>query len=263
MKHKKMEIIRIVLKILMFVLIIGFSSNYVLRTVSYSFYKGKKQKENVTVIPEKVVYADHLTGYGYHLSSESSAVILCFGGSFYVAYNTVGRFAPYYNVPFLSVDYYGTQDSPGKMNLSSMKASAEALYDWTQKQYPERKIIVVGHSYGCGMAAYLASVRKCDQLFLLAGFRDLSDLYNRIVPIFWGPFKVFISDNLTVAEYALHTTCPVTIVGSDVDKTLGSDLQASLATHYQSADLHIFPDIEHEHYLTDKRVISLIQKALK
>lgn len=258
-----MEYIRIVLKILMWVLIIGFLSNYILRTVSYSFYKGKKQKENVTVTPEKVVYADNLTGYGYHLASDSNAVILCFGGSLYVAYNTVGRFAPYYNVPFLSVDYYGTQDSPGKMNLSSMKASAETLYDWAKEQYPGRKIIVIGHSYGCSMAAYLASVRNCDQLFLLAGFRDLADLYNRIVPIFWGPLKVFISDNLTVAEYAAHTTCSVTIVGSNADKTLGSDLQVSLATHYQSADVQIFPDIEHEFYLTDRRVIALIQKALK
>lgn len=263
MKHNKMEIARIVLKILMWVLIVGFLSNYVLRTVSYAFYKGKRQKENLTVTPEKVVYADKLTGYGYHLTSESNAIILCFGGSFYVAYNTVGLFAAYYNVPFLAVDYYGTQDSPGKMNLSSMKASAEALYDWAKEQYPGRRIIVIGHSYGCGMAAYLASVRNCDQLFLLAGFRDLSDLYNRIVPIFWGPLKVFISDNLTVAEYATRTTCPVTIVGSNADRTLGSDLQASLATYYQSVDLQIFPDIEHEYYLTDKRVISLIQKALK
>lgn len=256
-----MDVARIILKTMMWILIIGFFSNFVLRTISYSFYKGKRQKENVTATPQKLTFSDKLTGYGYHLTNESDAVILCFGGSFYVAYNSVGIFAPYYDVPFLSVDYYGTQDSLGKMNLRSMQASAEDFYDWVKEQYPEQKIIVVGHSYGCGMAAYLASVRQCDQLFLVAGFRDLSDLYNKMVPIFRGPLKVFISDNIDVASYAAKTTCKVTVIGSEKDKTLGSDLQIKLAKCYKTSDVKIFPDIEHEHYLTDKRVISLIQKA--
>ncbi len=263
MGHKRMDVARIILKTMMWILIIGFFSNFVLRTISYSFYKGKRQKENVTVTPQKLTFSDKLTGYGYHLTNDSDAVILCFGGSFYVAYNTVGIFAPCYDVPFLSVDYYGTQDSLGKMNLRSMQASAEDFYDWVKEQYPNRKIIVIGHSYGCGMAAYLASVRRCDQLFLAAGFRDLSDLYNKMVPIFWGPLKVFISDNIDVTSYAAKTTCPVTVIGSEEDKTLGSDLQVMLAESYKTADVQIFPDIDHEHYLTDERVISLIQKAIE
>ena len=258
-----MDVARIILKAMMWFLIIGFFSNFVLKTISYSFYKGKRQKTNVTATPQKLTFSEKLTGYGYHLTNESNAVILCFGGSFYVAYNTVGIFASYYDVPFLSVDYYGTQDSLGKMNLRSMQASAEDFYDWVKEQYPERKIIVVGHSYGCGMAAYLASVRQCDQLFLLAGFRDLSDLYNKIVPIFWGPLKVFISDNIDVASYAAKTTCKVTVIGSEADNTLGSDLQMKLAKCYKTSDVKIFPDIEHEHYLTDERVTFLIQKAVE
>ncbi len=182
--------IRIILKIIMWVLIGGFLTNFILRNVSYSFYKGNKQKENVNVIPEKVNYTDTLTGYAYHLDKESDSIILCFGGSFYTAYNTVGIFAANFDVPpFLAVDYYGTQDSKGKMNLRSMQASAEALYDWAKEKYPGRKIIIIGHSYGCGMAAYLASVRECDHLYLAAGYRDLSDLYNRIVPVFGSPPK--------------------------------------------------------------------------
>ncbi len=247
----------------MWVLIGGFLANFILRSVSYSFYKGNKQMKNVSVIPEKVNYTDTLTGYAYNLDKESDTVILCFGGSFYVAYNSVGIFAANFDVPFLAVDYYGTQDSKGKMNLRSMQASAEALYDWAKEKYPGRKIIAIGHSYGCGMAAYLASVRECEHLYLAAGFCDLSDLYNRIVPIFWGPLKVFISDDIKVSEYAAQTSCPVTIIGSEADNTLGSELQIELAKCYESSVLKIFPDIEHEHYLTEKRVISLIQETVK
>ncbi|NLM19407.1 MAG: alpha/beta hydrolase [Clostridiaceae bacterium] len=231
-------------------------------TISYSFYKGKKQMDKVNVTPQKINYKDKLTGYGYNLTNESNTIILCFGGSLYVAYNTVGIYAPFYDVPFLAVDYYGTQDSRGKMNLRTMQTSTEELYDWAKEHYPGRKIVVIGHSYGCGMAAYLASVRKCDQLFLLAGFRDFSDLYNKIIPIFRGPFKVFISNNITVTEYAKRTTCPVTIIGSDADQTLKSDIQIKLTESYKTADLQIFSDIEHEDYLIDKRVISIIQKSI-
>ena len=133
--NKKMDVARIILKAMMWFLIIGFFSNFVLKTLSYSFYKGKRQKTNVTATPQKLTFSEKLTGYGYHLTNESTAVILCFGGSFYVAYNTVGIFASYYDVPFLSVDYYGTQDSLGKMNLRSMQASAEDFYDWVKEQY--------------------------------------------------------------------------------------------------------------------------------
>jgi pimeloyl-ACP methyl ester carboxylesterase len=259
----QMKAVKMIFKIVLWILVAGILSNFVMRTLSYSFYKGNKKKDTVNVIPQKINFTDTLTGYGYHIDHESNAVILCFGGSFYIAYNTVGLFAAPYDVPFLSVDYYGTQDSMGKMNLKTMRLSAEKLYDWAEEQYPNRKIVVVGHSYGCGMAAYLASVRNCDKLFLLSGYRDLADLYNKMAPIFWGPMKLFISDNIIVQEYAKRTACPVTIIGSDADKTLSSGLQKKLADCYENAELIIFPDIQHEDYLTDERVIHLIQQAAK
>ena len=116
-----MEVIRVILKIVMWILIIGFLSNSILLTISYSFYKGKKQMDEVNVTPQKIHYTKKLTGYGYNLTNESNTIILCLGGSFYVAYNTVGIYASFYDVPFLAVDYYGTQDSRGKMNLHTMR----------------------------------------------------------------------------------------------------------------------------------------------
>lgn len=83
--------------------------------------------------------------------------------------------------PFISADYYGTQDSKGKMNLSSMQRSALDLYDWAKQQYPQSEIIIMGHSYGTGIATYLASERKCKTLILAAGYRDISDLHNKII----------------------------------------------------------------------------------
>lgn len=88
-----------------------------MQTISYSFYKGAKQMGNIAFKPTKIQINDKLSGYAYNLDIESDNVILMFGGSNYVAYNTIGMFGGSYNSPVFAFDYYGTQDSTGKMNL--------------------------------------------------------------------------------------------------------------------------------------------------
>ena len=118
---KSMNAAYVILKNLMWVLIVLFAGDFIMQTISYSFYKGDRNLEQVTFQPEKIQVADGLTGYGYALEQESDHVILCFGGSMYIAYNAVGMYGGYYDCPFLSVDYYGTQESSGRMNLKTMQ----------------------------------------------------------------------------------------------------------------------------------------------
>ncbi len=253
-----MEVMRVILKIIMWVLIVGFGCNFIMQTISYSFYKGAKKMTDITSDPQYIQITDKLTGYGYDLEAKSDKVILFFGGSNYIAYNSVGKYADKFPYPFFAVDYYGTQDSKGKMNLETMKRSATKLYDWAQKQYPQAKIIVMGHSYGVGMATYLASVRQCEALVLAAGYRDVSDLYNKMIPIFWGPFKVFISNNIKTAEYAVNVTSPVYVIGSSADKTLSASLQKKLSDCFENSELKIFDDITHENYFISEEVAEYI-----
>lgn len=190
-------------------------------------------------------------------------MILFFGGSNYTAYNSVGKYADKFAHPFLAVDYYGTQDSKGKMNLQTMKKSSVELYDWTRKQYPQADIIIMGHSYGAGMAAYLASVRYCKTLVLAAGYRDISDLYNKMIPIFWGPLKVFISNNIQISEYAKGVTASVYVIGSRADKTLNASLQENLSGCFKNSELKIFDDVAHEDYFISEDVIQYINTAIE
>ena len=260
---KKMEIARILLKIVMWILIVGFGCNFILQTISYSFYKGAKKMTNLVCMPQYIQMTDALTGYGHNLDRDSDKIILFFGGSNYVAYNSVGKYANRFACPFISVDYYGTQDSKGKMNLSSMQRSALDLYDWAKQQYPQSEIIIMGHSYGTGIATYLASERKCKTLILAAGYRDISDLYNKIIPIFWGPFKVFISNNICTKEYAKAVDSSVYIIGSKKDKTLNADLQKKLVTCFENAEIKIFDDIAHEDYFVTESVIGYIHQVIE
>ncbi|MBO5349357.1 MAG: alpha/beta fold hydrolase [Clostridia bacterium] len=226
-----------------------------MQKIAYSFYKGNKNLDKTTFKPEKIQFNDKLTGYGYNLNSDANHIILMFGGSSYVAYNTIGEFGGYYDCPVVSVDYYGTQNSKGKINLKTQQKSAEDLYDWVIRKYPDKKITIIGHSYGCGMAAYLASIKKCENLILLSGYRDLADMYNKFIPIFWGPMKVFISNNIDINTYAKSTKCNVTIIGSKSDTTLSDSLQEKLANCYENANLKIYDNIVHLDYLKDLRVI--------
>ena len=101
-RMKNMNVAYIILKILMWILIVLFIGDFVMQTISYSFYKGDRKLQQVTFQPERIQIDDGLIGYGYALEQESNNVILCFGGSMYVAYNTVGMYAGYYDCPFSS-----------------------------------------------------------------------------------------------------------------------------------------------------------------
>ncbi len=259
---KQMEYIRALLKIVMWFLIIEFGCNFIMQTISYSFYKNAKKMSDISCLPQFIQFTDTLTGYGYNMDQESDKVIIFFGGSNYTAYNTVGKYADKFDCPFISVDYYGTQDSKGKMNLSSMKHSAEDVYDWAVEKYKEKNIVIMGHSYGTGMATYLASIRECKNLILAAGYRDISDLYNKMIPIFWGPLKVFISNNIEEAEYAKNVKCPVYIIGSNADKTLSVDLQSKLSKYFDECELQVVEDIKHEDYFTSDCVLKYLYQVM-
>lgn len=263
MEKKKMEIIRVTLKIIMWFLIIEFSCNFVMQTISYSFYKRAKEMTDITYTPQYLQITDTLTGYGYNLDSSANEIMLFFGGSNYIAYNSVGKYAGEFDCPFIVADYYGTQNSRGSMNIKSMQQSATDLYDWAKQQYPERRIIIMGHSYGTGMAAYLASKRECDALVLAAAYRNIADLYNKMTPVFWGPLKVFISNNIEISKYAKTVTSPVYVIGSESDKTLSVSLQRKVTECFSNAELRVFKDVSHENYLVTEEVIEYIKANTK
>jgi pimeloyl-ACP methyl ester carboxylesterase len=260
MRKKRVNIAYIVLKIIMIILIVYFATDAVMQTVSYSFYKGDRKLKETRYEPSEIQISGNLYGYGYNMDKESDQVILFFGGSMYIAYNTIGMYGGAFDCPMLSADYYGTQKSRGRMNLRSMQKTAEELYDYAKEKYPGREIYIFGHSYGCGMAAYLASVRECKHLVLASGYRTSADMYNKIIPIFWGPLDVFIKNNIRVDRYAAETNCPTTVIGSDADETLSDTLQKKLAGCYKDAECKIFSGIKHEDYFTTDEVIRYVKE---
>jgi pimeloyl-ACP methyl ester carboxylesterase len=253
----------ILLKILLWILVIAIGSNFFMQWLSYAFYKRAKKAVDPSVQPVQFK-ADKLVGYSSNGDSSSKKIILYFGGSIDIAYNCVANYSDKFkDMPFYSADYYGTQDSIGKMNLKSMQQTAVDFYDYVISRHPGSEIIVIGHSYGCGIAAYLASVRKVKKLFIIAAYRDFSDLYNKRVPIYWGPLKLLITNNVKVKEYAKNIDCKTFVIGSTHDSAFNPKLQHKVAACFKKADLKIFHGVKHMKYLFDKRVIDYIVEKIK
>ena len=115
----KIEIYRMVLKILMWISIVGFGCNFVMQTISYSFYKSAKQMKDI-MLQRYIQFNEKMSGCGYNLDVDSDKIILFFEGSNYIAYNSVGKFGGAYDCSFISIDYYGSQNSKGRMNLKTL-----------------------------------------------------------------------------------------------------------------------------------------------
>ena len=58
---KKMSVAYVILKVIMWIMIVLFIGDFVMQTISYSFYKGDRKLEQVTFQPEKIQVDEGLT----------------------------------------------------------------------------------------------------------------------------------------------------------------------------------------------------------
>ena len=93
-------------------------------------------------------------------------------------------------------------------------------------------------------------------------FNLLLQFANKIIPIFWGPGKIFISDNIRLSEYAKNVHCPTYLVGSKNDTVLPASLQQKVQEAFASAEIVIFDDVSHEDYLKNPDVLHYIRDKL-
>lgn len=258
--------IKIILKVLFWVLVGGISFNYIMRFISYSFYKRAKRNGKMEETVQRIEIGNSLIGYVRSINfHEKKKVILYFGGSGEIAYNAVLSYGKLFsNYIFACVEYKGTQESKGKMNLKTMQESALELYDYLVKQdyINISHIVVIGYSYGTGIATYLASKRTCAKLILIAGYRDICDLYNKIIPVFLGPLRIFVTDNIDAKTYAANVKAETLLITSDGDKTINKKIPQALSKYFKNAIVREFKEINHADYWKHEEVVSYIRKFI-
>ncbi|MFX3619213.1 MAG: alpha/beta hydrolase family protein [Sporolactobacillus sp.] len=258
--------IKIILRVLFWVFVGGMGFNYIMRFISYSFYKRAKQNGEMEETVQKIEIDNGLIGYVSGINfHEKKKAILYFGGSGEIAYNAVFSYAKLFNdYVFACVDYKGTQESKGRMNLKTMQESALLLYDYIIKQdYVDTShLVIMGYSYGTGIATYLASKRTCAKIVLIAGYRDICDLYNRIIPVFHGPVRIFVTDNIDAKTYATHIQTETLLITSDGDKTINKKIPQELSKYFKNAILKEFKGINHADYWKHQEVVLYIREFI-
>jgi pimeloyl-ACP methyl ester carboxylesterase/uncharacterized protein YneF (UPF0154 family) len=262
-KHIRLAIIIAVVAVVLFI-VLGIVFNYVFRYISYSFYKNPKKSAEVDEAIKKLEIGDGKKLVGYVRSTDytkANKTVIYFGGSEEIAYNAVLKYGRIFkDYTFISVDYPGSQESQGTMNLKTMQEAAVKLYDFVVNlDYVDRNsVYVIGYSYGTGMATYLASERDCAGLVLVAPYRDVRDLYNAVIPVFSGPFGWFVTDKINTKEYAKSVSAKTLIITSDSDTTIRKSIPYSLADSFSNASVTEFTGIKHNEYWSDKDVVTTV-----
>jgi predicted acyl esterase len=267
-KPLKITIITTIVLLALFI-ICGIAFNLIFRYISYSFYTNAKQSTKVDKNIRKLEIGKDKNLIGYARSSDytkAKKTIIYFGGSGEIAYNEALKYGAIFNdYTLVSVDYPGSQESKGSMNLKTMQEASVKLYDYiiNLSYVDKNNISVVGYSYGTGMATYLASKRNCTNLVLVGPYRDIFDLYNKIIPIFNSPFGWFITDNINTKEYAKSVDEKTLIITSDSDTTIKSSIPYSLAHYFKNATVTEFKRIKHADYWSHYEVVAKVKNFVR
>jgi uncharacterized protein len=262
-KNIKAVIIIFIVLVVLFV-VCGIAFNLIFRYISYSFYKNPKQSTEVDDKIKKLEIGGDKNLIGYERCTDytkAKKTIIYFGGSGEIAYNAVLKYGEIFkDYTLVSVDYPGSQESKGSMNLKTMQAAAVKLYDYiiNMNNVDKDNIYVIGYSYGTGMATYLASQRNCTGLVLVAPYCEIRDLYNAIIPVFYSPLGWFVTDNIKTKDYAKSVKAKTLIITSDGDKTINRSIPYSLADYFNNAKVTEFEGISHEKYWLHKDVVATV-----
>ena len=165
-------------------------------------------------------------GMMYQAIDGKAPLVIYFGGNGEVSHirlrnleeNTQWKYYAGYH--FIYMDYEGYGLNGGRTSQKSMYEESLAVFDYAASLaiVDPGCIVSMGYSIGTGSAVYLAANRPVAALILAAPYSNGIDLYNNILPIFYGPMQLLVKHKLPSDKYALNVTCPVLVIASHKDE---------------------------------------------
>jgi fermentation-respiration switch protein FrsA (DUF1100 family) len=114
----------------------------------------------------------------------------------------------------LALDYRGYGGNPGSPSEDGLLRDAEAASDWLA-QHGHERVVYVGESLGCGVAAGLATRRPPVALVLVSGFPSLVPVARSAYP--WLPVGLLMRDRFECASKLAELRVPVLFVHGEED----------------------------------------------
>lgn len=178
---------------------------------------------------DRVRTADGLLLGGVEVAGATDKpVLLVFHGNAGSADRSVAWFAPLVAEGYgiVAAEYRGYSANPGRPDAKGLAADADAFYARAKALAGTRRVIVVGHSLGGGVAFGLATRQRLDALVTVGTFTRLRDMAPRIA-------RAFVPDDYDNLAAVPGLDEPYFLVHGTADETvpaeLGSTLRAAAA----------------------------------
>ena len=211
-------------------------------------------------------------GMMYRAADEKAPLVIYFGGNGEVSYQRLRgleeneRWAYYAGYHYLYVDYEGYGLNEGQTGQRSMYEGALAVYDYAAAlpNVDADRVVTMGYSMGTGSAVYLAARRPVAGLVLAAPYANGPDLYNNLLPIFYGPFQWLVKQKLPSDEHAPKVTCPSLVIASHSDEAVPFASSERLSKRFAGpVDLMELDDVSHNAIFGAEGVYDRLQNFLE
>lgn len=153
-----------------------------------------------------------------------------------------------YRAVLLEYPGYGARD--GAARSADYRARGIADFDLVARRFPGERLIVVGQSFGAGVAAAVTGARAhqvCGVL-LFTPWNRLSELVQEKLPMF--PARLLLQSDYP-SDVALQAYAgPVTIVAAERDTLIPVHHARTLAQHHPGSQFELLKGVGHNDWAT-------------
>lgn len=236
----------------------------------------EKQPLNIPLVEDIKIETDSGNLYGWWLHHANntytgpSNLLLYFGGydedsatsalRFLDQMSETETFAAY---DIAVVDFPGFGTSEGRPTDDAIRDASAAIFQYFNTGKNIRNIYVMGYSFGCGPAAYVASLYDVSGLILLAPYESIYDLYNSVTPVFYGPMRLLISFQMDAGEYAESADCDSLVIASRSDSRIPYHCSLEFVEHLpENHEVVTLENVPHGELPVAPETLSAIQRFL-
>jgi len=197
--------------------------------------------KKINIDKEILTYWEHKT--------TSDIVILYFGGNAENTVYTIMELKEHTQIlqyNWFLLNYPGYNGSSGKPSEKSFYQSSEWLYQEIQKEFNNKKMILMGRSIGSGVASYLATKVKCDKLILITPFDSIENIAKKFYPIY--PTSILLKHKFPSYKYIQNVKIPILILAAEYDEVIPKDSTENLVKFIKNPEFlnyYIIPNTGH------------------
>jgi pimeloyl-ACP methyl ester carboxylesterase len=175
----------------------------------------------------------HGVAFPAERDAKERVLVLGFAGNAWNAQDAGSYLAELYpDCEIVAFHYRGYYPSGGSPSSDGLVADAPLLYDFAIEHFAHDRVIAVGFSIGCGIAAKLSAERKLDGVILVTPFDSLKAAAQSLYP--WLPIGAFFRHDIDAAEALERSRVPTAIVAAANDDIIVPDRTNALRRRLKS-----------------------------